>query len=420
MWRTIDHWHETVASFQIEDWHRNLAAVWLAHMITFLAFSFVSPFIPLYVQSLGVKDNTQASQWSGLIFAGSSLTMAIMQPIWGNLADRWGCRPMLIRSLIGGSVTTVLMGLAAGPEQLLVFRTIQGATLGTTAAANALVSANTPRHRLGFALGVLQMAAFIGISVGPLVAGVIADTFGYRASFFVAAALMVVGATVVVALVREHHVRPQSGTPQKGVLAGGRSLMAVSLFPVLISVVYLLNLGNVIVSPMLSLFIAELSTNAGAATSAGIVLAATGFASAISAILLGRISDRVGHTTILMVCLLGAAITYFPQAFVDQVWQLLALRVLLGFALGGLMPSAFALLAKVVPPGQRGASFGLAAAAQSLATGSGPLVGAGIGTLWGMRSVFLATGILYMLAFGWVSLKLRRYRPQSAAGYDRG
>ena len=411
MWQAANRWRMAAASLQIEGWQRNLAAMWLAQMLAFIGVNFIAPFIPLYVQSLGVQDTTQASQWAGLIFAGSSLTMAATQPIWGNLADRWGHRPMVIRSMIGVSATTVLMGLATSPEQLLVFRLIQGTTLGVMPAASALISATTPRHRLGFALGVLHTAVFLGLSVGPLFGGVVADAFGYRASFYASAALIAAGAIIVFGLVREPRAQPQSNTPRQGVLAGSRSLMAVSVFPVLISVMFLINFGNVIVNPVLSLFIAGLSQTTNTATSAGIVLASTGFASAASAMFLGRISDRIGHTTVLLICLSISAITYFPQAFVDHVWQLLALRVLLGFALGGLMPTANALLASTVPPQLRGAAFGLAATAHALSNGSGPLVGAGISTLWGMRAVFLATGILYTLAIGWVGLRLRRYRP---------
>ncbi len=401
-----------------DRWQRNLAALWIGQLLTMVAFSFVFPFIPLFVQSLGVPDPVEAAEWAGAIAAAAAVSMSVTQPIWGNLADRWGRRPMVIRSMLGGAVVVSLMGLATSPQQLLITRFIQGSVTGTVAAANALVATSTPRHRLGFALGVMQVAIFLGSSVGPLMGGVIADGFGYRVPFYVAGALMLVGAAIVLLFVREDFTPPPAGSARRGVMAESRSMLAIAVFPILLGVTFLIQYGGTIVSPVLSLFIAELKGGEDAATAAGLVLAATGAVSAVSALLIGRVSDRIGHRRILMACLAGASLSYFPQSLVNQVWQLLLLRMLLGLFLGGLMPSANALLAGLVPQERRGAAFGLAATANSMANAIGPLSGAFFASFWGMRSVFLATGVLFALSFGWVSWGLRR-RPLPRLRFER-
>ncbi len=397
-----------------ESWQRNLAALWIAQTLTMVAFSFVFPFIPLFVQSLGVPDPVEAAEWAGVIAAAAAVSMSVTQPFWGNLADRWGRRPMVIRSMLGGAFIVAVMGLASSPQQLLVTRFVQGSLTGTVAASNALVAASTPRHRLGFALGVMQVAVFLGSSVGPLIGGVLADAFGYRVPFYVAGALMLVGAAIVLLFVRENFTPPPAGVARQGVWAQSRSMLAMSIFPILLGVTFLIQFGGTIIGPILSLFIAGLSGGEDAATAAGLVLAATGAVSAVSALALGRVSDRIGHRKILTVCLVGASLSYFPQAMVQGVWQLLLLRMLLGLFLGGLMPSANALLAGLVPPERRGAAFGLAATANSMANAAGPLSGAFIASFWGMRSVFLATGVLFAFAFGWVGWGLRRYQVPQA------
>jgi len=402
-----------------EEWKRNLAALWVAQTLTMVAFSFVLPFIPLYVQSLGVKDPVQAAQWAGAIGAAAAVSMSVAQPFWGNLADRFGRRPMVIRSMLGGAFVLAAMGMASSPEQLLAIRFIQGGITGTVAASNALVATSTPRQRLGFALGVLQVAVFLGSSVGPLLGGVMADRFGYRVPFFAAGALMAVGATIVLLLVRERFTPPKPGEQRKGVLQQSRSLLAMPTFPILLGVTFMIQLGGNVIGPVLSLFVADLSGGEDPATAAGVVLAATGAVSAASALGLGRVSDRVGHQRVLAICLAGAALTYLPQAMVTQFWQLLLLRMLLGLFLGGLMPSANALLAALVSQERRGAAFGLAATATSMANAAGPLSGALFASLWGMRSVFLATGLLFTFALGWAGWGLRRYpvaasRPEAA------
>ncbi len=402
-----------------ERWQRNLAAIWLAQTLTMIAFSFVFPFIPLYVQELGVEDPQLAAQWAGLISAASALSMAVSQPFWGNMADRWGRRPMVIRSMLGGAVVVALMGFATTPEHLVVVRLLQGTVTGTQAASNALVATSTPKHRLGFALGMLQVAVFLGNSFGPLVGGVVADTFGYRIACYGAGALMLIGGVVVMGLVQENFTPPSATTPQRGVLNESKALLSIPALSAMLAVIFMIQAGGTIIAPVLSLFVAELNGADNAATAAGMILAASGAISAISALVLGRIGDRVGHTRILTICLAGAAISCIPQAFVHQVWELLALRMVLGAFLGGLMPTANALLAAQVPQERRGAVFGLAATANAMSNGLGPLSGAGIAAQWGFRAVFMATGVLFAIAFGWVTLGLRRYqvptpRPQVA------
>ncbi len=396
-----------------ESWQRNLAALALAQALTMVAFSFVFSFFPLYVQTLGVNGTEAAAQWAGAVIASMAVAMAITQPIWGSLSDRWGRRPMLLRSMLGGAFTLTLMGMVSSPEQLVVLRFVQGAVTGTVAAGNALVAATVPKRRMGFALGLMQVAFFFGTSAGPLLGGIMADLWGFRVPFFVAGVLMVAGFFTVLTLVHEDFQRPATSVQEAGIWSQSRALMAMPLFLALLVVVFMIQLGNVIVSPVLSLFIAELNASEKAGTVTGIVLAATGAASAISALLLGRLGDRTGHSAILLVCLVGAALTYFPQALVQEVWQLLLLRTLLGGFLGGLMPSANAMLAALVPREQRGAAFGVSSSFQAMANFVGPLSGAAITAIWGLRAIFYITGGFYLLAYGWVIIAVRR-RPVRA------
>lgn len=397
-----------------DSWQRSLGALFVAQTMTMVGFSFVFPFLPLYIQSLGITDITEAAQWSGVAVAATAVSMSVVQPIWGNLSDQYGRRPMVLRSMIGASVTIGLMGLVTSVPQLVLLRFLQGTVSGTLAAANALAASSVPKHRLGYTLGLMQVAVFIGNSVGPLIGGVVADTWGYRVPCFAAAALMVASAGIVMVFVQEKFVPPPASAPRPGPLAEARSLLGLPPLPMLVTVIFLIQLGAQVVAPVLTLFIEELNGAENAAAIAGLVIAATGVVSAAAALLLGRLGDRIGHTTILIACLAGAAVAYFPQALVHEVWHLLLLRMLLGVFLGGLMPSANTLLANLVPRERRGAAFGLTATAASLSNGVGPLSGAAIATTLGMRAIFVCTGVLYLLSFVWALAGLRRLPPSDA------
>jgi MFS transporter, DHA1 family, multidrug resistance protein len=397
------------------SWKANLVALFIAQLCAMIAFSFVFPFIPLYVRDLGVSNTAEAARWAGAIGAAAALTMAIAQPIWGNLADRYGRRVMVLRSLAAATVTLVLMGLVRHSWQLLVLRFIQGAFTGTIAASNALVATSVPRERIGSSLGLMQVSLFAGTSVGPLIGGVIADRLGYRTSCFAAGGLLLVSVLSVVVFVRESFTPPPATAPRQSVLANSRRLLAVPGLTLILGIGFLIQYGNTVVAPILALFIHELANGINAASTAGAIMAGTGVAGAISAVLIGRLGDRLGHRRVLIACLFGAAVICVPQALVRSPGELFAMRLALGLFLGGLMPSANALLVGLVPTESRGSAFGLVAAAVAMSNMIGPLSGAFLGAALGMRSVFVATAVLYGVALVFVLSRFRQL-PSSVGG----
>ena len=96
-------------------------------------------------------------------------------------------------------------GLASPGDELLYQVTVINSGLGAATAvaladplpaATTLVAATTPRKHAGYALGMLQMAIYSGSSMGPLLGGIVADAFGYRATFWVTGVLLFVAGVV--------------------------------------------------------------------------------------------------------------------------------------------------------------------------------------------------------------------------------
>jgi len=102
------------------------------------------PFLPLYVETLGVTGHESLNMWSGLVFSITFLFSAIASPFWGSLADRKGRKIMLLRSALGMAIVMALMGLATNIWQFLVLRALLGLLGGFVPNANAL---NSPRAR---------------------------------------------------------------------------------------------------------------------------------------------------------------------------------------------------------------------------------------------------------------------------------
>src|SRR5215204_5644739 len=384
-------------------WNTTLYAVWAGQLLALIGFSSRVPFLPFYLDDLGVSDVSGQALWSGAINAAGAAAMAITAPIWGLLADRYGRKPMLLRGLFGGAVVVVLMGFANAPWQLLSLRVLEGMLTGTVAAATALIATSAPKQRLGYALGMVQTAVFAGAAAGPLFGGFAYDRIGPRATFVLAGMMLFCGGVIVALLARERftrvatHAMTDEGQGRwRRFRTSGAFLFSAAMLTML-GAIFAVRVIAMAMQPIIPLFVQQLAPDdPHVATVAGVVLGSAGFTSAFAAAYLGRLGDRTGHRRVLAISLLGAGLVYLPMAVVRNPWQLALLQALMGVAAGGLIPSANALVAHLTPVERRGAVFGLTAALSAVGGFIGPLLGALLATSFGFRAAFIAAGALML------------------------
>lgn len=408
----------------LETWKRNLYVIWAAELAAIAGFSVVFPFLPYYVQELGITELHEVELWSGALFAAQAVTMAISAPIWGSVADRYGRKLMVQRAMFGGAVVLSAMGFAQNVWQLLILRAIQGTLTGTVPAATTLVASSTPRERSGYALGLLQMAVWTGASVGPLLGGVVADTWGYRAAFWVTGSLLFIGGLTVSRFVKEDFTPPSrdKGSPDGGFWYGLKLVVRDRGLMSLFSIRVIVRLAIRTLGPILPLFIQSLvPTSTRIASLAGLVSGASAATSAIGALTLGRASDRLGYRRVLLACATLAAVLYVPQFFVTNPWQLIVLQGAVGLVMSGILASISALLANLAPEGHQGAVFGVDSSAVAAANAIGPMLGATVAAMFGLRAPFLlAAGALAVaVVLTWI-LVPRPEQAKSPASSDRG
>ncbi|ROQ93263.1 MFS transporter [Desulfosoma caldarium] len=399
------------------SWQRTLWIMFVAQLLSAVGFSVIFPFLPLYVQQLPSLWNVNAKLLAGLVFSAQALTMMVASPIWGGLADRFGRKLMVERSLFGGAVVLAAMAFVRSAEELVGLRALQGLITGTISAANALVAASTPRHRIGYAMGVMQLGLTGGIAVGPLLGGILADSLGYRAAFWVTGALLA-AAGVLVAVGVEEVFEPSLGVPRGGVSSGlwksWRSVLQRRGVGMAYGLRFFAYLGRMMIVPIAPFFIQTLlEPDASVNTFTGLVFAVVAFMSALSAVLWGKLGDRIGHERVLVMCALMSGLAYLPQSLVQEAWQLLALQAVFGLALGGTLPSTSALLAAYTAQGEEGSVYGLDSSVVSGSRAIAPLLGAAVAQGFGLRATFTATGILF-LVMG--LLALRVLPPSSRSG----
>jgi len=323
-----------------------------------------------------------------------------MAPIWGSLADGYGRKPMLLRAMFGGTAIMALQGMVSAPWQLLALRTIQGCLTGTVAAATVLVAAASPREEIGYSLGLLQMAIYLGNSLGPMLGGFISDAFGHRMTFFVTSLLLLVGGLVVWRLADEDFEPPEnrksilkSLTPDFSPLTSSKVLWA------LLGVVAADQIAGTIAAPFLPLFIKEISPDATrVASNTGLILGLGAIMSAAAAALVGKFSYRIGYQRVLMTCMIGAAVFTIPQAFAPNPTVLLLLRLASSFFIGGNMPAVNALITIRTEAGKQGSVYGLRTTVASASGALGPVIGSSIALGFDYGAVFVATGLILAVA----------------------
>lgn len=360
---------------------------------TIVAMTLLLPFLPLFVEQLGVTDPAGIAQWSGAAYGATFLSAAFVAPLWGRLADLYGRKLMLIRASLGMAVAMALIGTAQNVWQLVGLRLLAGLLGGYASGSTLLIATQTPKERSGWALGTLSSAIMAGSLAGPLIGGVLPPLIGIRWTFFAAGAVIFVAFLATLLLIREDK-RPRIAKTAKS--SGGWSSIDDKR-PVVVMFITgtLLMLANMSIEPIITVYVQQLVADPRHATMvAGLVMSAAALGSILSAARLGKLADRVGAWNVIVGCLAVSAALLIPQAFVTASWQLVVLRFLMGLSLGGLLPCIAHVIRHSVPERSAGSMLGYSVSAQYTGQVVGPLMGGFVGGHFGMRFVFLATCVL--------------------------
>ncbi|MFP1722870.1 multidrug efflux MFS transporter [Lonsdalea quercina] len=381
----------------MEKWKLNLFSAWVGCFFTGMAMSQILPFLPLYIEQLGVRDHASLNLWSGLIFSSSFMISAIVAPLWGSLADRKGRRLMLLRAALGMSIVMGLQGMATSVWHLFLLRALMGLTSGYIPNAMALIASQVPRARSGWALGTLSTGQVSGVLIGPMLGGFMADHLGLRTVFFVTSGLLFISFLITLFAIKENFVKVS-----KADRLSGKAVFASLPYPMLIVslciTTMMIQMANGSIGPILTLFIRELSPDIeNIAFISGVIAAVPGVSALMSAPRLGKLGDRIGSQRILIVALLFSALLFFLMSTIQSATQLGILRFILGFADGALLPAVQALLVKYSSQQVTGRIFGYNQSCMYLGNVVGPLLGSGISATLGYRWVFLVTSLLIII-----------------------
>lgn len=349
-----------------------LLIVFLTIFIDLVGFGIVIPLLTFFAEEF------QASPVDiGLLVASYSLMQFIFAPVWGNLSDRYGRRPILFFTIIGSSIGYLMIGVAGSLWMIYAGRLLAGITGGNLSTAQAYIADVTSKENRARGMGLFGMAFGLGFILGPALAGILSK-FGIRVPFLFAAGLSLANAILLYFILPESRVfRPHDPTVEKRSRWSELAAVFQNRRFTLVTIEYFLLVTAF--SFMTTAFAYYTMVKFGyGADNTGYLLAYVGVLAAVmQGLVFGRLASRFGESKLIIAgsFLLVVSLLVVPFISAASGGLIVLLIGIAGFSVGNSIasPGLTSLASKTTDEAQQGKSLGMLQSAASLARVIGPL-----------------------------------------------
>ncbi len=336
-------------------------------LCTVTGVGIVVPLLPVYAHDLGA-----GGIYIGLIFGAFSLSRTFFLPYFGRLSDKKGRKPFITIGLLLYAVISFVFIFADHVESLIILRFFQGvASAMIMPVAQAYVGDITPRGKEGFIMGLFNMSIFFGLSVGPLLGGLINDHFSMYAAFICMGALAMVGYMMSLTLLpptrEEHGARRSDDRFSWGSLLHDSDVYGMFIFRFAHTTCIGIIWGFL---PLYASIRFSLSTSA-----VGVLVMLGVFTSGLLQMPMGLLADRLNRRGMVGAGGIVIVAALFLLLFADGFRGLLAASVVFGIGGGIAIPALMALgVTKGTATGGMGSIMALLTMAHSLGMLTGSLL----------------------------------------------
>jgi DHA1 family multidrug resistance protein-like MFS transporter len=368
---------------------RNLLVLSISIFLTACSWNQISPFLALYIESMDATANI--ARWSGLVFAAHFVSAFFAQPLWGKLGDRVGRKAMVMRAGFGLTVVYFGLSMSTQPWHLVGWRFANGILTGFIPGSITLIATNTPEDKAARAVAIAQSASAAGSMVGPVLGGILAGIFGYRLSLKASGIILLFSTLAVGLLVKEEKTEAlaeRSTIKEDLQIVFDSPVMRIVLITILLA-----NILTLSVTPILTLYLRELSPMMSGAIS-GAIFSLPGIAFVLTAYRWSSLGERQGFDRPILAGLIGAGTAMALLALAPTIWWFGAGYFIYGLFAAALAPSAACLIATRVPEDFRGRAYGVQQSAGMLGGLIGPLAAGWVGDRFGLNYIFILTGIV--------------------------
>ena len=369
--------------------NRNQIAVTAAAFVGFTGSTLVMPFLALYIRQLGITDTGEVALWTGLTLGSTPAITALCAPFWGRVADRFGNKILVQRSLLSFVIVMSAMAFVTRAWHLFALRALQGFVAGYGPLTLSMAALSVPRDRMASAIGTVQTAQRIGPAIGPVIGGVLAGVVGQRNAFLVAAVVYALAFVLVTVLYREPP-RRSAGEGEGRERMTFRDIFGLENFVLLTALILGMQLVERSFGPVLPLYLDQIGSGGGRVeVASGILFSSIAVAGAFGHQLAGALLKSLSARVVLACALVSAAAALWSFAAVTPLWALAAAIAIVGLSIGTAMTAAFTAAGSVIPRHAHGTSFGFLTSASLIGTSLGPVLG-GLVAARSIRVVFVA------------------------------
>ena len=361
--------------------------IWTTVALDLVGFGIVVPILGRYAERFGASGLEV-----GLMFATFSLAQMIFAPLLGKLSDRIGRKPVIILSLVGTALGSIITGAAGALWVLFLGRAIDGASGASVAVAQGAVIDIAPPEQRARLIGLLGAAFGVGFVVGPALGG-LAALGGPHVPFYVAGAIA--GVNAIAAYIRLPETKSQNIVKQEK-----QVLRSSALTPSLRRMAIVLFIGTVSFAGFeatFSLFgqdrfdLTE-GSNALLFLFVGVIMVT------VQGALIGPLTDKLGSRLLMRIGLVGISVGLLGMAYTYSWAPLFVVLFLVAVGQGFFGPSAGALVAELAPEDKRGEALGYQQSAGALGRVIGPVLGGLLFDSAGTGSPYVVGAILMLIA----------------------
>lgn len=353
----------------------------------------VVPLLPIYAHDLGASG-----LYIGLIFGAFSISRTLFLPWFGRLSDVRGRKPFIVPGFLAYALISLAFIYSNTVNTLIAIRFVHGISSAMLMPViQAYIGDITPKGREGITMGVFNMSLFLGLSLGPLIGGIIKDHFNLQTSFICMGVLALIGFFLCLLLLPP--TRSEKGIVHSEHPFSWKTLIydrhVAGLFAFRFAYVFCVG----IIWGFIPLY-ADLKFGASSSL-IGILIMLGVFVSGLIHIPMGYLADKISKK--LMVVAGGLTVSYAILSFVwaDQLADLIRATILFGLGGGISMP---ALTAMAVLKGNRinamGSLMALMTVAHSLGMFSGALMGGMMMDFFQLQTAFPLGGAIMLICSG--------------------
>ncbi|HEY7169874.1 MAG TPA: MFS transporter, partial [Vicinamibacterales bacterium] len=326
----------------------------------------------------------------GLSLGVTPALTALLSPLWGRLADRFGRKIMVERSLVSFVFVMAAMAFVTRAWHVFALRAVQGLFAGYGALTLTMAADSAPKGKMAQAIGTVQTAQRLGPALGPVVGGIVAALVGLRRAFLLAS-LFYLGAVILVLLLYDERHASAAHTPSESSDDRSitfRSMLAFENFLLMMTAIFGLQFVDRSFGPILPLYVGQLGVSSSRIPLvSGVLFSIAAGTGALGHHYCAALLRRHAPTRLIAAASCAAAIGTLLYVIVHDIRWLFLATPLFGAAIGSGMTAAYTAAASVIPAPARGAGFGLLTTASLVGLAVSPVVSGLLGAT-SIRAVF--------------------------------